>query len=525
MLRDLASLARLARAAVVLARHDALLPREHQDRLPPAARLIGRLARLIARRGGEERPGVRLAQALERLGPAYVKLGQFLATRGDIIGVALADDLATLKDAMPAFSTLEAERAIEDELGRNPGVVFAAFGPPVAAASIAQVHKAQTPDGRIVAVKVLRPKVETLLARAIADFRLAAGLCVRFAPSTRRLEPRAFVETLARSLTIETDLRLEAAAASELADIALDVEGFGVPEVDWPRSGRRVLTTSWVEGAALSDETALAAAGVDRVRLATTAVRAFLIGALDHGVFHADMHEGNLFAAPDGALVAVDFGIVGRIGRPERRYLAEILYGFLNRDYHRIAEVHFEAGYVPARHTVEEFAGALRAVGEPVFGKSADQVSMGRLLLQLFEITELFDMHLRPELVLLQKTMVQVEGVARRLDPTIDIWAAARPVVERWMRRELGPEGLARDAVADLGRLRAAVRRLPGTLEDLNAAAQALTTRGVRLDDDTVERLARANARATRSRSVAVWALALGGVALAGVAVAAALGG
>jgi ubiquinone biosynthesis protein len=259
-------------------------------------------------------------------------------------------------------------------------------------------------------------------------------------------------------------------------------------------------------------------------------VRAFLTAALDHGVFHADMHEGNLFAGAkdgkwEGRLWAVDFGIMGRIGPAERRYLAEILHGFLKRDYQRIAEVHFEAGYVPDRHGVAEFAAALRAVGEPVFGKTANQVSMGRLLLQLFEITELFDMHLRPELVLLQKTMVQVEGVARRLDPQHDIWAAARPVVERWIRRELGPEGVARDLAADVRRLRAAVRRLPGALQDLNAAAEAIAQGGVRLDEATVRRLAEANARATRERGWAVWVLALAGVALAGAAVAAALGG
>ena len=525
MLSAPASVFRLARAAWVLARHDSLFPKEYQHRLPAPARLLGRIARLAARPDGDANPGARFARALEKLGPAYVKLGQFLATRGDIIGEEFADGLAGLKDRLPAFSTLEAERAVQAEFGRNPGALFAAFGPPCAAASIAQVHKCQTPEGALVAVKVLRPGIEARLARDIRAFRLAAELLRRFAPASRRLEPRAFVDTVARALAVETDLRREAAAASELADIAAGIATVHVPEVDWRRTGKRILTTEWVDGVALSDPGGLEDAQIDRTALATAVVRAFLISALDHGVFHADMHEGNLFADAEGRLVAVDFGIVGRIGKPERRYLAEILHGFLKRDYPRIAAVHFEAGYVPERHTVEDFAGALRAVGEPIFGKSADQVSMGRLLLQLFEITEQFDMHLRPELVLLQKTMVQVEGVARRLDPHHDIWEAARPVVERWMRRELGPEGVARDAVADVQRLRAAVRRLPGALEDLNAAAEAMVAGGVRLDDTTVTRLAKAHAEATRGRSVAVWIRALSGAALAGAAVAAALGG
>jgi ubiquinone biosynthesis protein len=525
MFQFLSSSTRLARAAVVLARHDALLPREYQDRLPPAARLLGRLARLGARPDSGVRPGVRLAQALQRLGPAYVKLGQFLATRGDLVGAQFAEDLGSLKDAMPAFPTQLAQQTIAVEFGRNPGALFAAFSPPVAAASIAQVHKAQTPEGTEVAVKVLRPSIERELARDIRAFRLAAAALARFVPSSRRLEPRAFVETLARSLTLETDLRLEAAAASELADIAVDLDGFHVPEVDWARSGKRVLTTGWIDGAPLSDDWALDAIGADRPALAVTAVRAFLASALDHGVFHADMHEGNLFALRSGGLAAVDFGIIGRIGPAERRYLAEILHGFITRNYQRIAEVHFEAGYVPDRHAVAEFAAALRAVGEPVFGKAASDVSMGRLLLQLFEITELFDMHLRPELVLLQKTMVQVEGVARRLDPHHDLWGAARPVVERWVRRELGPEGIVRDAAADVRRLRAVVKRLPTALAELDAAAKAVAEGGVRLDDDTVARLAEANARASRGRTWAAWVLALAGVMLAGAAIAGAWGG
>lgn len=524
MFRTLANLGRLGRATWVLARHDALLPREFQEKLPLPARLLGRTARLAARGGGAENPGERLARALEELGPAYVKLGQFLATRGDILGAEFAQGLSGLKDRLPAFSTLEAERAVEAEFGHNPGVLFPAFGPPCAAASIAQVHKARTPEGDNVAVKVLRPGIETRIARDLSTLRLAADLLERFLPASRRLEPRAFVATVARALSVETDLRIEAASASELADIAAVIDGFEVPEVDWGRSGKRVLTTEWVDGAALSDPAALDALGVDKPALATTAVQAFLVCALDHGAFHADMHEGNLFTDHEGNLIAVDFGIVGRIGKPERRYLAEILHGFITRNYARVAEVHFEAGYVPERHSVEDFASALRAVGEPVFGKTADQVSMGRLLLQLFEITDLFDMHLRPELVLLQKTMVQVEGVARALDPEHSVWDSAEPIVARWMRRELGPEGMAREAVGDVKRLRDAVRRLPGALEELNAAAEAVATGGVRLDDDTVARLARAQARATRGRGIAVWVLALSGAALAGAAVASALG-
>lgn len=535
MFRTLSSLGRLVRAGWVMARHDALLPHEYQDLLPAPARLLGRVARLIARDSDATNndpatnPGARFARALEELGPAYVKLGQFLATRGDILGAEFAQGLAGLKDRLPPFPTEEAVSAIAADLGDGTGTfkldaVFPTFGPPCAAASIAQVHKARTPEGEDVAVKVLRPGIEQRLARDTAAFRLAAEIMHRFVPAAGRLEPRAFVATLSRALAVETDLRLEAAAASELADIAVTIDNFHVPEVDWNRSGKRVLTTEWVDGAALSNPAALDVLGIDRPALATTAVRAFLACALDHGVFHADMHEGNLFTNADGELIAVDFGIVGRIAKPERRYLAEILHGFIVRDYARIAEVHFDAGYVGAPHAVEDFAAALRAVGEPIFGKAASDVSMGRLLLQLFEVTELFDMHLRPELVLLQKTMVQVEGVARGLDPNHDIWQAAAPVVERWMRRELGPEGIARETFSDIKRLRNAVKKLPTTLEDLNAAAAAVATGGVRLDDDTVARLARAQADATRGRGVAVWVLALSGAALAGAAVAAALG-
>jgi ubiquinone biosynthesis protein len=466
MFASLASFTRLIRAVLTLARHDAILPAEYQAVYPAPARLAGRMMRVFARRGGAGNPGERLARALESLGPSYVKFGQILATRGDVIGERFARGLARLQDRMPAFADAKARAVLEVELGAPVESLFADFGPAVAAASIAQVHKATTTDGRVVAVKILRPDIERRIARDIRTLSLGAALAERLAPASRRLEPRKFVETVSRSLTVETDLRLEAAAASELAEAARVANGYRIPDVDWTRSTRRVLTTQWIDAIPLTDTERLAASGLDRPALATRLTRAFLATALDRGVFHADMHAGNLFADTQGTLWAVDFGIMGRIGRAERRFLAMILHGFLTRDYMAAARAHFAAGYVPQHHSVEDFASALRAVGEPIFGKKADEVPMSRVLLQLFEITDLFDMRLRPELVMLQKTMVQCEGVARQLDPRHDMWGAAAPVVERWMKRELGPEGRIRDLGEDLARLHDAIRILPQAVED-----------------------------------------------------------
>lgn len=437
----------------VLVRHDALAPREITPLLPAWGRWIAHLLHLFAGREARQgRPGERLARACERLGPVAIKLGQVLATRADIFGAQFASDLGRLKDRLPPFSTDEARAEIERSLGRPVEALFVQFDPPVAAASLAQAHPAWLADGRKVAVKVLRPGVERRVAKGLDAMRLAARLAHRFVPVARRLEPAAFVETVARALQLELDMRLEAAAASELGDImrATAADGGGhmsAPGVVWDGVGRRVLTLEWAQGLPMTDPAAADQPGLDRNALADNIVRAFLSQALDHGAFHADLHEGNLFARAPAEVTAVDFGIVGRLGPAERRYLAEILWGFLSRDYDRIARVHFEAGYVPPHHSVDAFAQALRAVGEPVIGKQASQVSMGRLLGQLFEITALFDMHLRPELILLQKTMVSVEGVARRLNPDHDLWEAARPVVERWIRRELGPAAQAREAV------------------------------------------------------------------------------
>ena len=441
----------------VLVRHDALVPREITPLLPPWVRWIAHVLHLFAgRQSRDGRPGQRLGRTFEHLGPVAIKLGQVLATRADIFGVEFARDLGRLKDNLPPFPLDQARREVERSLGVPVEALFTDFQPAVAAASLAQAHPAWLADGRKVAVKILRPGVERKVAQGLDAMRLAARLADRFVPLSRRLQPSAFVETIARALQLELDMRLEAAAASELKEVMAKDKGgdlgghMDAPAVIWDGVGKRVLTMEWAPGVAMTDPAAVLQPGLDINGLADNVVRSFLIQALDHGAFHADLHEGNLFCHAPAELTAIDFGIVGRLGPGERRYLAEILWGFISRDYDRIARVHFEAGYVPPEHSVEAFAQALRAVGEPVIGKAASKVSMGRLLGQLFEITDLFDMRLRPELILLQKTMVSVEGVARRLNPEHDLWAASKPVVERWIRRELGPQAQVRDAIQEL---------------------------------------------------------------------------
>lgn len=458
---------RLARAGMVMVRHDVVIPADYRSRMPWPARFAGGFLRIFSG-GGRGRPGERFARALEKLGPAWIKLGQFMATRPDVIGVQAATDLSRLKDAIPPFPKPQALRSLRTEFGENTDRLFPSLGDSIAAASVAQVHKLETPQGTK-AVKILRPGIErTMELELRAMKRVAYSAQKHGPPDVKRMEPAAFIDTMARSLTREMDLRFEAGAASEFGEIAAIDNYVYAPKVDWERTSQRVLTTEWIAGRSLTDPGAIGAN--DRIDLANRITRGFLACALDHGFFHADLHEGNMILAPDGRLFLVDFGIMGRIGRDERLFLAEILKGFLERDYKRVSEIHFEAGYVPANHSMDEFAQALRSVGEPIFGKDATEVSMARVLLQLFDITRQFGMHLRPELILLQKTMVQVEGVARSIDPAHNIWQAAKPVVDRWSRREFGPEGLRRLALDTAREALSRLRRLPETLEKLDAA-------------------------------------------------------
>ncbi|MFN9925652.1 MAG: 2-polyprenylphenol 6-hydroxylase [Phenylobacterium sp.] len=456
---SLGAVARLLGAGWILVRNDALLPREIEGYLSPPARFAGRVLRVFARRR-DGRPGERLGRACEALGPVAIKLGQLLSTRADIFGRPFAEDLGRLKDRLDPFPDAVARATIAAELGRPVEAVFATFEPPVGAASLAQAHPATLADGRRVAVKVLRPGIERRVAADAEVLALAARLIVALAPPLRRLEPQKFAATVIRAAELELDLRMEAAGADELAEVMARDGYMTAPQVVWEGVGKRVLTLTWADGMPLSEDRALEQPGLDRKALADNLTRAFLAQALDHGVFHADLHEGNLFVAAPAKLQAVDYGIMGRLGPMERRYLAEILWGFLRRDYMAVAQVHFDAGYVPARHSVAAFAQALRAVGEPVFGRVANAVAMSRVLSQLFEITALFEMHLRPELVLLQKTMVTVEGVARRIDPEHDIWAASEPVVRRWIARELSPAARIRRFAVEAQTALAAIARL-----------------------------------------------------------------
>lgn len=467
------------RVAWTLARFDVLLPSEYYDRYPVGLQATHTALQIVAKRRRGRSVGERLSRALERLGPAYVKVGQFLATRPDMIGVTVAQELGRLKDRLPPFSRTVALDTINSELGGTEEL-FAGISEAMAAASIAQVHQAIVPRQGVVAIKVLRPRIEKKLAKEMGALRFLAQAIELFSPRSRRLEPVQFIDTVAQAMERELDLRLEAGAAAEFREVAAKDGYLTVPEIDWARSAKRVMTLDWIDGVPLTKSRELDQAGANRSELAIAITRGFLAAALDYGFFHADMHEGNLIYGKDGKLWIVDFGIMGRIGHKERRYLAEILYGFLRRDYRRVAEVHQEAGYVPERFTIEEFAQALRAIGEPIFGKTADSISMSRLLLQLFDVTHMFGMHLRPELVLLQKTMVQVEGVARALDPQHDMWTAARPIVERWVQRELGAEAVAKRGIDEVALGFQALRRLPQTLTAVEAAARKIATEAPR---------------------------------------------
>ena len=470
---SLAATFRLMRAGFILAREGAFSIVDIEA-MPPVMRTGVRIGRLFER-GAVKRhgPADRFRAALDKLGPTYVKLGQTFATRPDIVGVEMAANLAQLQDKMAPFDAKLVPVLLADAL-HEKAADLTDISPPIAAASIAQVHKAtlyRNGTSGSVAVKILRPGIKERFRADIESYYAGAALAERWAPSLRRLRPTDVVKTLDHSARIELDLRLEAASISEMAENIKDDEGFVIPEVSWDHTAETVLTTSWVEGIPIRDVAALDAAGMDRKALSVILLQSFLKHAIRDGFFHADMHPGNLFADPrTGAIIAVDFGIMGRISRKERRFLADILYGFITRDYRMIAQRHFDIGYVPGHQSVEDFALALRSIGEPLQGRTANEISMAKVLGQLFATTELFDMQARPELVLLQKSMVLVEGVSRALDPDLNIWTVAEPVVGDFVRREAGPLGRLEDLRDQAGIAMETVGKLPGLINRAQAA-------------------------------------------------------
>lgn len=428
------------------------------------ARVLGWPFKWLGYRGDPSMPPA--TRALTALGPAYIKFGQILSTRPDVVGVELAQQLRVLQDQLPPFDLATAKASVEADLGISVDQTFDEFSEAVAAASIAQVHRARLREtGEDVAVKVLRPGVERAFKKDVDAFYFAARVIELLSPASRRLRPTDVVAHFEGVVNGELDLRLESAAASEYAANTDKDAGFGLPRVLWDLSGRRVMTMGWVEGVSLGDNDALDAAGHDRKKLGERVMQLFLRHALRDGMFHGDMHQGNLKVAPNGDILAYDFGIMGFIDEYTRRVYAEILFGFIQRDYRRVAEVHFEAGYVPATQDVEEFARALRAVGEPIFGMDATGISMGRLLSHLFEVTERFGMETRTELILLQRTMVVVEGVARSLDPHINIWEVAHPIVGDYIKSSIGPRAVFSDLAKAVRVMSRFGPHLPGLIE------------------------------------------------------------
>ncbi len=481
---------RLIGIARTLARHDALWParRVRALRLPVGA------IRILWGRRRPGREGERLAAALTELGPSFIKLGQALSVRADLVGDQVAEDLSKLQDRLPPFPTEKARASIEAELETPIADLFASFEEtPVAAASIAQVHFAVTPDGREVAVKVLRPDVEEQFARDIALFNWLAETGERLIPSMRRLRPVDVVAMFKEWVETEMDLRLEGAAAAELAALSHDDDGFRVVAVDWQRTARRVLTTERIHGLRIDDIAGLTKAGMDVNELLERSAQIFFLQVFRDGFFHADMHPGNMFVDAEGNLCPVDFGIMGRVDKRTRIFLADLLVGFLQRDYKTVAQVHFDFGVVPPHKSKEAFTQAIRAVGEPVLDKPLNEISVGRLLAQLFKVTEDFEMETQPDLLLLQKTMLVAEGVGRKLNPTVNMWVLAQPLIEDWMIANRGPEARIRDAV---GETIDALQRLPGTLRRAEDVLETLSG----IDPAVIARMS-AQARKGGSRS------------------------
>ncbi len=417
----------------------------------------------------------KLCTSIEQMGTTFIKLGQFLSTRPDIIGEKLSIQLEKLQDRLPPFETNEAKKIIKNNLGENIFDTIIEFGEPIAAASIAQVHKAKIDDNgtiKDVAIKILRPKIKKIFNDEIDALMLLAYLIENLVTKTKRLKLMEVVFLLKEITNHEMDLRFEAAAANEFAENTKNDAGFHVPKIYWNFTSEEILTLDWIEGISIREKEILESKKINIENIATDIIQHFLRHAVRDGFFHADMHQGNLFIDSSGQIIPIDFGIMGRMDKLNRRYLAEILYGFVQRDYKKVAEVHLLAGLVPSNVQVDELAQALRSIGEPIFGQSVKDISGGKLLKQLFDVTEKFNMQTQPQLLLLQKTMVVVEGVARKLNPNTNIWETSKPVLEKWLKETKDPINNLTDALKDSAEV---LKKLPELPKVMDKANQALT--------------------------------------------------
>jgi len=512
MLRAWRHITRLIAVARSLARHGALAPFLAQVEgagLAPAILLLVRLfsrGRKVPGGTANSRPGQRLAAALIDLGPVFIKLGQLLSTRSDILGEEVALDLALLQDRLPPFPGGEALAIVAAELGQPVDQLFASFDPaPISAASIAQVHYAVTSEGEPVAVKVLRPGIDEAFARDIDLMLWLAEWIEQGQPRLRRFKPLAMMRTFQAMTRVELDLRLEAAAAAELAENFIGDPTYRVPRVDWRRTSRRLLTLERLTGIPMDDRPAMLAAGIDVDLVLTRAAAIFFKQAFRDGFFHGDQHPGNMFVDAEGNIGAVDFGIMGRLDRKSRYDLADMLLGFLERDYRRVAEIQFAAGFVPAHQSIDDFTQACRSIGEPIFGRPLAEISFARVLGQLLRLSENFEMEAQPQLLLLQKNMLMAEGVSRRLNPDLNIWTLAQPLIEEWMRENRGPEARLAQSVQDLAGIAA---RLPTLVKDLEDSAARLARGDIGLDPETLAALRRINDDDRRWLSWHIWVAA-----------------
>ena len=417
----------------------------------------------------------RLCKSIQSMGTSFIKLGQFLSTRPDIIGDKLALNLEKLQDRVPPFSTDTAKQILKRNLGEENYNLIINFSEPVAAASIAQVHKAQINDNgtiKDVAIKILRPNIKKIFNDQIEALMLLAYIIENLNNKTKRLRLVEVVFLLKQITNHEMDLRFEAAAANEYAENTKNDVGFSVPKIYWNFTSEEVLTLDWVEGISIRERNKLEEKNINIKLIASDVIQHFLRHAVRDGFFHADMHQGNLFINENGQIVPVDFGIMGRIDKINRRFLAEILYGFIQRDYKKVAEVHILAGLVPKNTQMESLSQALRSIGEPIFGQKVKDISGGKLLKQLFDITEKFNMQTQPQLLMLQKTMVVVEGVARKLNPDTNIWDTSKPVLEKWLKETKDPISNLTDSLKNTAN---AINKLPDLPEMMEKANQALT--------------------------------------------------